>query len=252
MPEGWKKPKYSRPKRRTSSTKKPFLVLLVIACLIAAAWTGYLLFTNIIEPVVGTIILVVNIGVLIWNISVLRKYRVGTGTVISIFLTIAIIGATVGAFGGIKPLSAAKAEVVAWFQDLGSKIPTSEYPAEEEKPEEQPVELYWAASMMWPERTIMLKTIQYWEGNSPREIKFKATKAPWIVNGGYTPTSRITSSFNIMVWKEEGSYRMGTFTFEHTWGPFKGVHGAIIEETGDFIIEVKATGCEWWVKVGVE
>lgn len=116
--------------------KKTFLVLLVIACLTAAIYTGYLLFTHRIDPVIGVILLLADIGVLIWNISVLKKYRVGAGTVISIFFIIAILGATIGAFAGVEPLSDAKAEVVTWFQDLGGQTPqhqlppASKYPAD--------------------------------------------------------------------------------------------------------------------------
>lgn len=118
------------------SPKRTFLVLLVIACLVAAVWTGYLLFTNKINPVVGAIILLVGIGVLIWNISLLKRYRVRTGTIISIFLIIIILGATIAAFSGVKPFSTVKGELVAWFQEMRSEpsnqdlLPLSEYPAD--------------------------------------------------------------------------------------------------------------------------
>ena len=118
------------------SVKKAFLVLLVIACLVAAIYTGYLLFTHQTDPVVGTIILLADIGVLIWNISVLRKYRVGAGTVISILVVIALLGATVSALAGVEPFSDAKAEVVTWFQNVGSQThelslpPASKYRAD--------------------------------------------------------------------------------------------------------------------------
>ncbi|MBA7601589.1 hypothetical protein ES703_08665 [subsurface metagenome] len=102
------------------SAKKTFLVLLLVACLAAAAWTGYLLFTDRIEPIVGIIVLVVNIGVLIWNISVLRKYMVGVGTVIALFLIIALIGATIGAFAGVEPLAGYKDNIINKFTELFS------------------------------------------------------------------------------------------------------------------------------------
>jgi len=118
------------------SLKRTFLILLVMACLVAAVWTGYLLFTDKINPIVGTIILLADIGVLIWNISVLKKYRVGTGNIISIFLVIVILGAIIGAFSGVKPFSTVKSELVDWFQGLHSGTSqegphsASEYPAE--------------------------------------------------------------------------------------------------------------------------
>jgi len=99
--------------------KKTFLVLLLVACLAAVAWTGYLLFTDRIEPVVGIIVLIVNIGVLIWNISVLRSYRVGVGAIVSIFLIIALIGATIGAFAGVAPFSEIKDKIADYFGGSG-------------------------------------------------------------------------------------------------------------------------------------
>ena len=128
--------KFKKPGGSGFSMKKTFLVLLVIACLAATMYTGYLLFTRQTNPTVGTIILLANIGVLIWNISVLRKYRVGVGTIISILVVIALLGATISAFAGVEPFSDAKAEVVAWFQKAGSQTPefnlppASEYPAD--------------------------------------------------------------------------------------------------------------------------
>ena len=68
----------------------------------------------------------VNVGALLWNISVLRKYRVGYGTVISIFLLIALVGATISAFAGVEPLSSVKDEIVDFFRgsDIEAHIST--------------------------------------------------------------------------------------------------------------------------------
>jgi hypothetical protein len=30
------------------------------------------------------------------------------------------------------------------------------------------------------------------------------------------------------------------------------VYAVLVEEKGDYTIEVKASGCEWWVKIGYE
>lgn len=136
---GYKSPpshKSYRPPRRKLPPGKIFLILLIVACVVATIYTGYLLFTHRTNWGVGAIVLAADIGVLIWNISVLRKYRVGTGTVISILVVIALLGATVSAFAGVEPFSDAKAEVVAWFQEVGSQTPTpqsppaSKYPAD--------------------------------------------------------------------------------------------------------------------------
>jgi len=125
-----------RPPRGKVPLGKIFLIFLLVACVVAIAYTGYLLFTHQTNWVVGAIVLTADIGVLIWNISVLRKYRVGVGAVISILVVIVLLGATISAFAGVEPFSDAKAEVVAWFQKVGSHTPTlqsppaSEYPAD--------------------------------------------------------------------------------------------------------------------------
>ena len=66
--------------------KRAFLIVLVIVCLAVAAWTAYLLFTNQTDPIVGWVIFAVDIGVLFWNISVLRAYRIRAGSVVAVFL----------------------------------------------------------------------------------------------------------------------------------------------------------------------
>jgi len=98
--------------------KKAFLILLVIVCVGVVVWTVYLLFTNQTEPVTGGIILAVDIGVLIWNISVLRAYRIRTGTVVAVFLIVAFIAMTVSAFAGIEPFAGIKDSVVYRIENL--------------------------------------------------------------------------------------------------------------------------------------
>ena len=104
-----------------SSVRKAFLIFLLIACLAATVWAGYLLFTNRTDPVVGTIIFGANIGVLIWNISVLRKWRVGARTIVAIAMVITFLGATTGAFAGVKPFSDAKDKLTGYFPASSSE-----------------------------------------------------------------------------------------------------------------------------------
>jgi len=105
----WRGNSFSTSRRGNSySMKKTFLILLVIACIAVVVWVAYLLFTNQTDPVMGGIILAVDIGVLIWNISVLRAYRIGSGTVLAVFLVVALIGMTVSAFAGIEPFAGLK------------------------------------------------------------------------------------------------------------------------------------------------
>jgi hypothetical protein len=95
--------------------KKAFLILLVIVCIAVVVWVAYLLFTNQTDPVMGGIILVVDIGVLIWNISVLRAYRIGARNVVAAFLMVALIAMTVSAFAGIEPFAGLKDKVIDSF-----------------------------------------------------------------------------------------------------------------------------------------
>ncbi|MCD6453321.1 MAG: hypothetical protein J7K77_03440, partial [Dehalococcoidales bacterium] len=113
---------YSYPKR------KSFLIFLLVACLGALIYAGYLLFTHKTDPVIGTIILAADIGVLIWNISVLRKWKVGARTIVAIAVVIAVLGATTGAFAGIQPFSTAKNELVTWFQKAPSQPSEQQLP----------------------------------------------------------------------------------------------------------------------------
>jgi len=102
------------------TAKKAFLIFLIIACSTAAIYTGYLLFTHRIDRIVGIIILAVNIGVLIWNISLLRKWRVRARTVVAIAIVIALLFSATGAFAGVEPLASYKDNIAA---KVGSILP---------------------------------------------------------------------------------------------------------------------------------
>ena len=103
------------------STKKAFLILLVIVCIAVVIWTAYLLFTKQTDPIMGGIILAVDIGVLFWNISVLRAYRTGSGTVVAVFLIVALIAMTVSAFAGVEPFAGLKDKVIDSFSVLTTR-----------------------------------------------------------------------------------------------------------------------------------
>ncbi len=92
--------------------RKTFLILLVIVCLAVAVWNGYLLFTDQTDSIAGWIILAMSIGVLLWNISVLRSYRVRAKSVVAIFVVVLLIGMTVAAYVGIEPFAGIKDVVV--------------------------------------------------------------------------------------------------------------------------------------------
>jgi hypothetical protein len=92
--------------------KRAFLILLVVVCFAVVVWTGYSLYTHQIEPTTGWIIFAVDVGVLFWNISVLRAYRIGSGTVVAVFLVVALLGMTVSAFAGIEPFAGLKNRIM--------------------------------------------------------------------------------------------------------------------------------------------
>jgi len=92
---------------------KLFLSLLVMAGFVDIIYRGYILFTHQISPVMGTILFLVEVGVWIWLVIVLRmpKYRYSKpgfwivfGAVLGIIL--------VCAFAGIQPLSTYKDNVI--------------------------------------------------------------------------------------------------------------------------------------------
>ena len=96
------------------SIRKLFLDLLVIVCLIVAGWVGYqLFFSHKLEPVMGSIIFIVDIGVLIWNIAVLRNhyYKRMYPSFKMVFLSLLVISIIL-AFAGVQPLSSYKGLVV--------------------------------------------------------------------------------------------------------------------------------------------
>ena len=101
--------------------KKAFLILLVIVCIAVVVWTAYLLFTNQTDPIMGGVILAVDIGVLVWNISVLRAYRIRAGTVVAVFLIVALVVMTVSAFAGIEPFAGLKDKVIGSFAGLTTR-----------------------------------------------------------------------------------------------------------------------------------
>lgn len=107
--------------------KKAFLIFLLIACLVFIGWAGFLLYNDKVTTLEGAIIIAAGTAILLWNMAVLRKRRLGAGTIVSIFLVIALLGASVSAFAGVEPFSKAKDEVAGFFNKLNvTRIATVE------------------------------------------------------------------------------------------------------------------------------
>src|SRR4030042_1637508 len=95
-------------RRNRFSWAKFFLVILAIVCSVAILWIAYLLHAHKIDLFAAIIILVATIATLIWNSRLLSRYRVGSGTVLGVFVVIALVVAVICAFAGIEPISSAK------------------------------------------------------------------------------------------------------------------------------------------------
>ena len=83
--------------------KKLLLYFLLFACLIIAIYSGYLLYTNQTDPVIGSIILAADVMVLFWNWSLVRKYRISASSVVVIFVLVALLIGTTAVYAGNEP-----------------------------------------------------------------------------------------------------------------------------------------------------
>jgi len=119
-----------------------------------------------------------------------------------------------------------------------------------------------------------LETVRRWEkGNLAKEatcwaIPFSASRAPWVINCGYTPKefsildpigSKVT--FSVAVFSEADYEMLAQDQFlklvkykgEYRGASSEGIHCIVVQDMGDYIIEINATNIvSWWVKVGVE
>ena len=95
--------------RRRVRPSRVLLALLIPVCVGVIGYSGYLLFTQHTNSVTIVITFAAAIVVLVWNISALRPWwRVRAGTIVGIFLVIALLGTTTAAFAGIEPMATYK------------------------------------------------------------------------------------------------------------------------------------------------
>jgi hypothetical protein len=119
-------------------------------------------------------------------------------------------------------------------------ISTSQSPAEAPKKETYTVI---KGQMFQSKGTMLLKTVASWSGEESKNIRYKATKSPWVINYGATPTSRLASKLSVRVYKKLSS-EIGLSMNDYG--------ETLVEDTGDFDIKVESSGCKWWVKIGTE
>lgn len=142
--------------------------------------------------------------------------------------------------------------VMACGLATGCAVPTSSQTASENL---EAYEIYQNPNDIWnpPQfETMMLETKGSWEGNASQIIHFNATKSPWVLNSDCRVTSQIESHFNINAWLAGDTDVFATIRYVSNYYNNNGCIRFVGTGTGDFIIAVDSSGCEWWVKVGVE
>jgi hypothetical protein len=96
------------------SFRKLLLNILVLVCIAVPIWTAHQMFvSHTLSLMYGGIILAVDIGVLIWNIAVLRHYRYSTPNFW--LTTLVIVGCLVIlSFVGVQPFEDYRESTVDW------------------------------------------------------------------------------------------------------------------------------------------
>lgn len=103
---------------------KLLLGLALPACLVAAVWTGNVLFfTRQIDTVLGTLVFVVEVGLSIWVMYLLRgsRYRRRTPSFKLVFFSLLGIALVCG-FAGIEPLASYKDVALDYARSQGDKV----------------------------------------------------------------------------------------------------------------------------------
>ena len=115
------------------SVRKLSLSLLVISGLVLAARTGYLLFTHQTDAIeIHTIMFLVELGLSIWIISILRSYRYRRGKPSFKLVFFSLFGiALVCAFAGIEPLASYKDRTISFVGQTWQSVMTpSQFPTQ--------------------------------------------------------------------------------------------------------------------------
>lgn len=231
--------------------KKAFITLSMLSGIAVALYVGHLLYSQEVSFITGSVLLLADILVIIWASSLRRKHR-PSGAAMGLFLAVVIIlGSAVSAYAGVSPLSEVKGKVVAILQGI-DEYEEIESGSQREKSEDSTVILEeYLVKRGMVERPVLInmRTVEHWTGKDAKRIKYKADKTPWVVNASYEPTSSIATSFYMRVMKTGGRFEVGMFYYSPRNSRLQTV---LVEEKGEFTIDIQASGVEWWVKVGVE
>jgi hypothetical protein len=239
--------------------KKALLTLFILICLTATIYSGYLLFTKQITPITGSVLLAIGIIVFIWSFSLARRHNISGGVIFIAIIIIALFASTTGAYAGYEPLSSTKDKVSTWLESNTSNITTSRpnnpTTTSQAKVPTQIIlkEYFLAGSFLFPE-VIELNKIQQWVYTSSQQLSFKSLNPPYVVNAAIrTRTSQVATELEVRVYQKGDPYQVSDIPI--TTRSIAGMGGRqafIIKEKGDYIIDVKSVGCEWWVMVGHE
>lgn len=237
--------------------RKLFLYLLLLACLVVAIYTSYLLFTSQTDPIIGSIVLAVDILVLFWNWSLVKKYRTSSSSVVVIFVLVALLAGTTAVYAGYEPAVEMRDNIVSKWQNI---VSDKEQPATESKKQpdfaKKPIILKrnFLAGTLLPPKVIELNEVQRWHDSRPRQLEFESLSPPYVVNAAIkAKTSQVATSLNVRVYQKGDPYKMSPIPITtRTIQGMGGIQAFIIEKEGDFIIDVQSVGCEWWVIVGHE
>jgi len=120
------------------------------------------------------------------------------------------------------------------------------------------LELYYCGQPFSEDCFITLDTIKNMRGNRPTVEYITVNQSPWIANYYWRQTSNIGYECSVYIWQgrvgpHDYAYSAGNLGIQnHVSKTLEDVYCVKVYKTGDFTIQVEASGCEWWVKVGIE
>jgi hypothetical protein len=121
------------------------------------------------------------------------------------------------------------------------------------------LEPYYCGDFATSNRFMTLQTSYSKTGNNSFLDYITVNQSPWVMNYKSKQTSNIGHEFYFDIWQGNERPRISEimpssgFGFRNTDpGPLYDVYNLIFYDTGKFTIDIVASGCEWWIKVGIE
>jgi hypothetical protein len=108
---------------------------------------------------------------------------------------------------------------------------------------------FWAPTSSDMNKVIKLNIIGVWEGSESKDIPINTKRSPLVVNGMGYVNSKISSSFNIHVVISDIN---GIKLLENPRSNSTGLQAVVVNQMGQFAIQVQASGASWWIKAGIE